>query len=210
MIASEPIEEFMDEVRARVPLAGEPDIAAALRDAARILCRRVKLWRETRDLAVTHPAGQALWDDDESRIALIETARMGGRGLELRTPDWLDLEHPTWQDAPGPSGPARYVTQLVSGEVVIWPAEAGTVRMRMVLIPSRQCATLPRFLFDDHMETLGLGAAARVLMLPNPDFANPAYGAALDAQFRDEVDRLATSAARLQIRAPRRSRAVWF
>lgn len=201
--------EFVDEVRTRVPLAGEPDMLASVRDAARVLCRKALLWRTTRELQVG-PAGRAIWQDPEARIERIETARVGGRALEMRTPDWLDHHHPSWQDTPQPTAQARYVTQMTSGAIMLWPPESATVRLRMVLIPSRDCQTLPRFLLDDHAETLGIGAAARLLLLPNPEFGNPQYAATLEQLFQDEVNRLATTTARAQITAPRRGRASWF
>jgi hypothetical protein len=210
MTATLPIVDFVDEVRARVPLAGEPDIMVALRDAARVLCRRTQLWRENRNLVVTVPDGQVLWDDAASRIHMIETARIDGRSLSLRTPVWLDEHHPTWQDAGQEPAQARYITQMVSDKIIVWPAEQGTIRMRAILVPSRDCQTMPEFLMTDHMEVLGLGAAAKLLMLPNPDFANPQYAQALDKEFQDEVSRLAGQSARSQIKAPRRSRSDWF
>lgn len=210
MTATLPIADFIDEVRARVPLAGEPDIETALRDAARVLCARTRIWRDTFDLVVTVPGGQALWDNANARIDMVETARIDGRALMLRDPIWLDREHPTWQDAGQTPSQARYVTQLAPDEIVIWPPEEGTVRMRAILVPSRDCTTLPQFLFSDHMEALGIGAAARLMMLPNPDFANPQYAQALEQDFERKIDRLAARSARHQIRAPRRSRSDWF
>ncbi|WP_276200272.1 hypothetical protein [Chelatococcus sp. XZ-Ab1] len=204
------IEELLPEVLTRAPSAPHLEALAKIREAAKTLCRRAKLWREEDELVVVSPECEALYASQNARIHRIEWAEMLGYPLTFRDVGWLDMNDPRWRDYTADSERPRFITQLQPNVITVVPKATGALKLRTVLVPSRNALMLPDFLVEDYGEVIGTGAAGLVLSVPNPEVYNPDLAGALLTQFDAEVSRIAASAARPQMNAPRRTRARFF
>jgi hypothetical protein len=203
------IDEFHPLVLARAPMAPIPELEAALREASRTLCRRLKLWRVDETFEISDPEEEPVFASQDARIWRIEAGRFDDRPIEFRTPPELDEMFPGWQDAE--PGTPRHVTQLSPNVLSLFPKGTGTLKVRLVLIPALDCRCLPDFLLKDYADMLSDGAAGLLLAKStNPQYANPAMGSALIGKFTADIDMHDASAARPQIRAKLRARSRFF
>ena len=203
------IDDFLPHVAPKAPSAAIPETLQAVREAARTVCRRLKLWRITDEAEVTAPSYQAIYAPADARILSIETAMLGDRQLEFQEPAWLDREYPGWMF--NEPGDARYITQLDPEHIVLHPRQTGTVKLSMLMVPSLDAVNLPAFLLRDYADLVACGAAGMLLAtVPNPEFYNAGLGSGLLAKFNADLDRLSAGAARPVIRAPLRTRPRFF
>ena len=202
------IDDFLPEVLRYSPNANDLVAERFIRQAARELCERCKLWKETDTIEITTPEMQGVLTIDGADIVSIEAAKLDDATLEPKTTGWLDVEYPFWTIDTTPSGPARYVTQLRPNTVTVVPAVEGTLKARMVLRPSRTATTLPSFLLERYSEEIGRGAAGRILM--EPDSENPQLGLVHAGWFDRRLSRLAIDAVKGQQNAPLRTRGSYL
>tara|TARA_R110002012_G_scaffold315261_1_gene528891 strand:+ start:6196 stop:6813 length:618 start_codon:yes stop_codon:yes gene_type:complete len=202
------IDDFLPEVLRYAPNANDLVAQRFIRQAARELCQRCKLWKETDTIVITTPELQGVLTIEDADIVMIEAAKLDDTALEPKTTAWLDAEHPWWTIDTTPSGPARYVTQLQPNTVTVVPAVEGTLKARMVLRPSRKAATLPSFLLERYSEEIGRGAAGRMLM--EPDSENPQLGLVHAGWFDQRLNTLAIEAIKGQQGAPLRTRGSYL
>jgi len=203
------IDELLPEVMTHAPACPEPVALKHLRDAAREFCHRTRMWRDWDTLTVSTPECEAVCSMRDARIVEIERATLNDYALEPKTVGWLDANIPRWDTYDG-ADVARFVTQLNRNTVTVVPKVEGTLKLRLVLQPSRDAMTLPSFLIDDFGTEIGIGAAGAILMLPQVDYANPALGAALQSQFNRLLDKKAAEAQRTQLRARQRTKPRYF
>jgi hypothetical protein len=203
------IEHFLPGVMTRAPSVPIAEAMASIRDAARTVCRRLKLWRHDDEIIITEPEYEAIYSPQDARISSIETASMGGVALKFRTLERLDDEHPGWRDIE--PGSARFITQISPDTITVFPRQTGVIKLGMILVPSLDAETLPDFLLRDHADLIGWGAAGMLIAgTPNPEFFNAGLGSGLLAKFNAELDRIDAGAVRSQIRAPLRTRPRFF
>lgn len=203
------IAEFYPLVLVKAPYAPIPEVENALREAARTLCRRLKLWREDETFEITDPQEEPVFASQDARIERIEAGRFDGAPILFRTPAELDEMFPGWQDAD--AGTPRHITQMQPNVLTTFPRGAGTLKVRLLLVPALDCLSLPDFLLKDYGDMLSDGAAGGLLAKStNPDYSNPAMGAALLAKFNADIDMRDANAARPQIKAPLRARSRFF
>lgn len=199
MTAVVDIDLLLPQVLKYAPKCPEPLAIDELRQAAIELCERAKLWRESDEITLEAPEAQGLCTIQESSIVSIEWAELAGCELEPVTVEWLDNRYPDWSYAEEEVGASRYITQLTPNMVTVYPRAPGRLRMRLVLKPSLESFTLPRFLREHHAVTIGKGAAGRVLTTAaDVEWANPQLGAALVSEFQSLRDGIALKATKGQ------------
>lgn len=203
------IADFYRLVFAHAPAAPIPEVEVALREAARTMCRRLKLWREDETFVIADPADEAIYSSQDARIHAVEAPRLDGRLIEVLTPLELDERHPGWQDHD--AGTTIALTQLQPNQITLYPKSTGTLKARLVLVPSLDAYALPEFLLTDYADILEEGATGLLLAkATNPEYANPGLGSGLLAKFNAEIDTRSAQTARLQLRNPRRARTRFF
>jgi hypothetical protein len=108
-----------------------------------------------------------------------------------------------------PSGQARYIAQVNPGEVMVFPAQAGKLKVSCFLKPLHGVDmggnpddpledannTLPAFMVTQYAEKLASGALARIMAIPKQDFTDlkmagvhhQAFEQACGSHFRSNV-----------------------
>lgn len=203
------IDRFLPDLRTYAASCPDPTAYRFLRQAARLLCQKTRLWKEWDTITVSKPDDEVLTTIRDAEIVDIETARLGTLDLDPKTPAWLDEHSPGWaQDTTVGSG--RFITQIVPDRIALYPRATGALVLRLVLKPSREATQFPDFLLDHHSDLLGIGAAGNAMLVPNKDYSNPTLGMALRGQFEDGVAGLVSAALKGQQRAPRRTKGSFF
>lgn len=190
------IDDLLPETMRYCPSCPEPTAFWAIRDAARELCERGRMWSEADQFQVSSPESEGLCTIPDSDVVAIAQAEMGGASLEPQSVGWLDRNVPLWQTYTDDSAPARYVTQLNPNTITVVPKATGMLSLRLILKPSRTAVTVPDFLVDQYGAEIGRGAAGRILTLPRGEYANPQLGAALLGEFKACLDRVAIKTAK--------------
>jgi len=205
------IDDLLPEVLIHAPNCSDPVAVRYLREAARDVCEKVDLWRERASITIDDDEGSALTAVPDAEIVRIETATLDGISLTPQTPEWLDENFPGW-DAEEPTGSAsRFITQIRPGVIQVVPYNAGTLKVRLILKPSRLASTLPDFLVEKYGTDIGKGAAARVLMLPTDDNGpNPQMGTLLQSEFAAFLDTLPMKVTKGQQGARPRTKGSYF
>ena len=205
------IDEMLPQVLPYVPTCPEPLVHRFLREASRQVCHNVRLWREFDTITVSKPGCIGFTTVPDADIVEIQNAQLDGHNLQVVTVAWLDAERPGWgyEDPEDPQS-ARYVTQLNPNSLVVFPQQAGTVKVRLVLQPSLTAMTLPDNLVELHGTTIGRGAASLALMHPVGDFANPQLGLTMYSEFTSKISSLKTEFTKGQIGARLRTKGDWF
>lgn len=181
------IDEVLPDVLVQAPSCPQPFAIRQIRDAAREFCEQTRIWKETDEITVTTPESEGVISPTDAAIVAVEEAWLDGSHLEAKTVAWLDENVPNWHAFEEDSGSPRYVTQLAPNTVTIVPKATGTLRVRLILKPSRSADTLPEFLIDQYCRQIGEGAAGRVLVTQGREFTNPQLGAALLDKFAGEI-----------------------
>ena len=152
----------------------------------RQFCRRTRLWRASDQFQIAASDSEALCAIPDARVYEVHKAWLDDRPLEPRTIAWLDDNVFDWMDIEE-AGSGLYVTQTEPNTIRVVPRASGLLRLRLILEPSRDALTLPDFLIDDHGELIGKGAAGRIMLLPEPEYANPQLGAAYVQEFESKL-----------------------
>ncbi|MDA4845948.1 hypothetical protein [Hoeflea poritis] len=165
-----------------------PDVVAErfIRKAARDFCRKTRIWHDIYTMTVKETLDQTACSIPDAEILEIEHAKIGDQELIPKTPAELDEMLSDWSDATVTAGSSSYITQLGANSISLVPRQAGSLRMRLFLIPTKDAYNLPAILHDEHGEAIGQGAAAGALLVPGTEYTNP--GAAAD--LRREFNRL--------------------
>lgn len=201
------IDEFLPEVLRYAPNASDFAAHRFIRQAARDLCERCKIWRENDVIEITAPDMQGVCTIADAAIVEIQSALLGDRKLEPVRPEWLDDTIPTWS-TDTTEGTALYVTQMRPNTLTVVPRETGTLSVRLLLKPARTATSLPALLLEDYSEEIGRGAAGRILVEPNSE--NPQLGLDHRNWFQNRLDTLATRATRGQQNAPLRTKGAYL
>lgn len=202
------IDDFVPEVLRYSPNTSDIVAQRFLLQAARELCDRAKLWRETDEIQVSDPDRQGVSTISDASIVGIEEAWMGGAKLEPQAISWLDRNRPGWAFGGDLDGAPQFVTQLEPNTLTVVPYQTGTLKVRLLLKPSRNALSMPAFLLEQYAEELGRGAAGRILTDPTSE--NPALGVGHLEWFENRIAKLSHKAARGQHGAPLRSRGASF
>lgn len=209
-------DELLPGVMTFAPSAPEPVAIRLMREVAQQFTRRTKFWRENDQIAIAGGSTpDAVTNIPDAEIVEIESARWigddGGEAqLEPKTIAWLDRCVPNWSYDRDPSGGVpRYISQIIPDTVIVVPNAAGVVDVRLVLMPSNDCTGLPDVL-RRYRPMIERGTAARLLTLPDAEYANPSLGAALWAEFKDDLTDAIRDARRTQVGGRTRTQGSYF
>jgi hypothetical protein len=208
------IDDFLPEVLIFAPNCAEPLALKYIREAARDLCHNARLWRDTASVTLAAPDYESLGTSTDAEIVDIEQAAIlddngaVGRPLEPKTMAWLNVNRPNWVNDPT-SGGASYVFQINPNTVSVFPRQAATLQLQLVLQPSLEAQVLPDWLYALHRTVIGRGAAAKALMTPS-EWANPQLGGVMHDDFTSRIASVKTEFTKGQQGARLRSQAAWF
>lgn len=203
------IDEFLPDVKTYARACPDPVARRFIREAARELCQRGRVWRERDQFQVTAPDCEGICSFEDASIDRIEWAMLDETELDPKTPAWLDDWQSDWATTTE-VGTARFITQFAPNRVTIVPKQTGLLQVRYALLPSRTAMTLPDFLLEQYGTEIGKGAAGRILVLPNTEYTNPQLGSAYVAEFKSLLDTLSIKAAKGQQNAPLRTKGQYF
>jgi len=204
------LDDLLPELLIHVPNLPEPLAFRFLRDAARKFCARTKCWRERDTIEVTDPEEELVCSIPDVSVVFIEQAKLDDYFLTPITVRRLDEKVPNWSFDTDLESQATYITQLVRNTFTIYPRQLGTLTLRYVLQPSRQAINIPEFLAEDYAEVIGMGAAAKALMMKSQEFFDPKLGVAMRAEFESELGKHMMSTSRGQQRARNNQKASFF
>nr|WP_154384732.1 hypothetical protein [Aminobacter sp. MDW-2] len=199
----------MPEVLTYAPNCPEPTALKAIRDAARLLCKRTNIWRDTDEFQVTTPDCEGICTIPDASIHEIQSAELNDVDLLPKTIAWLDEHRPRWKTETEVASVGRFITQLAPNTVTIVPKAAGLLRARLILHPSRRATTIPEFLVEQYGQEIGKGAAGAVLLIPGELF-QPDLGAALTAAFEAKLSTIKTTTEKGQVGARLRTKGSYF
>jgi hypothetical protein len=202
------MDDFLPLMRAHARGVPDPVAFRCLREAARDLCLRARLWRESDDMTLVAPECESLLSFTDAEIVEIEEARLGTRRLTPASVDQLDQRFGDWQKLG--AGTAECVSEVFSNTLTVIPKQTGELRLRVILQPSIDAMTLPQFLLRGHGSQLGEGAAAIALMMPGTAFSLPELGAVLHTKFDMWVERAKYRAAKTINGVPLRAKPMYF
>lgn len=202
------IDDFLTEVLIYAPNVNQPLAYRMIREAARELCFRARLWRDSDTIAISRPGYQGIVTIQDADIVEIEQAKFDGNNLTPVVKRWLDGYKCDWANDTA-EGSSTYVTQLNPNTVTVYPFAAGSLELGMILQPSLTAMTLPDWLLELHRTLIGQGAAGKALLIPGED-ANPQLGAALYSAFGAGVASMKTQSVKGQQGARLRTRGDYF
>lgn len=196
------IEDLMPKVAQFAPGLPEPTAIEHIRDAAIILCKRTRCWRELLESQTTGalnalptmPVGADLFE--------IESAYFDDQELER-----VGFSHDMlFHDV----GIPHSISQASPNTVLLEPGGVGTLKLSAYLKPSQNTDQLPDFMFDQFHDALVSGALSTILLLPNQPFSSPQLAMAFGGQFNSILDRNFAFNVRGQQRAPVRTKASFM
>lgn len=202
------VEEFLSRILPFAPGCPEPSAIAAIIEAARVFCRRTRLWRSTDQMTATTGSSNCLCAPAGAEVFEVESLSFEGADLKPISIADLDDKQPGWREYTGDS--PRWFTQTDIGEILLVPPGAGVVKMATILLPSMDATQLPDFLYDQYAKDIANGALAEILLLPKRDFTDPNMAGVYQVRFDATLDALATRPIKGQQRARVRSRSEYF
>ena len=180
-------------------------------------CERTRCWRQIKQCN-TSSNGRARITPYGATIHEIEEAYLGQTKLE---PTQFTDTDPDDLTGLTTSGPAKYITQINPGEVMVFPKEQGALRISCFLKPVQGVSiggnvadpledannVLPEFMVAQYAEKLAHGAMYRIMSIPKQDFTDLQMAAVHKAAFEDACNGNFNSNVRGQQRAPLRVKA---
>lgn len=187
--------ELLPEVLAVAPTAPVPTIVRNIRNAARDLCERAKIYRYTvEDEAVYAGLAEVeLTLPDYTSLVTPISLTLAGEPMTPSSPILLDEEAPDWRTETGiPKHFIRSTDQLNSLILYPIPETAYTspgLNGVVSLKPSRTATVIDEVILDRYQTALISGALSRLLMIHGTLWYNPAQAAYHAGVFVDAVDR---------------------
>lgn len=200
------LDDLVVRVRERVPAAPIPLAERHIIDKATVLCERIPAWRDNDEITFgPNQPDEYVCTIPYANLDRIETAYFEDISLEAVTPGYLDVRYPNWDNGAGEVNTPRYVTQLSTDTVRIYPVQPGKLRLRMVLKPDAEATLLPDSIIRQYGRELAIGAAGEIMLLPDVEYQNPQLGSALLSRFASWLDKEAVKTSKTQLRVPKRS-----
>ena len=117
-------------------------------------------------------------------ISAVTAVTYCGMPLEARTVEWLNQHVPDWTTYPRRP---RFYTQVDTEQVILAPTpdenHTGALVVTMALQPSHLSTTFPRWIYNQYIYDLAIGAMARLMMMTNKPWGDAKEGLDLRAQF---------------------------
>ncbi len=204
------LDDFLTQINIKAPGCPAPSAYIAIRQAAREICERSKLWRHSSEMVIadlddinfTPPDGSLVMDFES---VLFRVGDGADCELEAKTVDWMDKCMRGWRRGLIEGYP-RFFSQLNMGTLRIAPVDTGILTVNCYLKPTMDCEELPDFLFQQYAEVIAWGALGRILSTPEQPFTDFATGAGYLDLFNRKLDSIAFKGTTGQQRARTRSR----
>lgn len=164
------IEDLYPGVLASAPTVPELLLDRAIRDTARDFCKRTRYLRTQLD-AIDVVADTATYDltlPTDTALVDIIAVTYDGSELTPKTIEQLRRDDADWETATG--SPNYYFRSGVSSIQLVGIPQAdnaGSLVVRVALMPTFAAATIDDVLVEDHHEELVNGALFRLLRIPN-------------------------------------------
>lgn len=169
---------FTSRVATLVPGSPDPTIEQAVRDTAIEFCSRTRIIQtvETQSLAAEVPDYEVFTPPQQTLTAVLAVSYrgepLGVTALENVT-DGAAMRAGTDKVVPVALGTPRSYYQITPSDtsVYLWPvpavSESNVLAIRACFEPSITCTQLPDELFNDWLDAIVHGAAARLMLRPN-------------------------------------------
>lgn len=203
------IDDFMPDIVQYVRNAPEPTLRKHLRDILREFCEASRIWREVDAFEVSAPDYEILATTQDTDLLEFEECYLEGRKIEPMGIAELDVKLPGWRYSTD-VGTAQYVTQIEPDTLRVVPRESGTLQLTLILQPSLEATLVPDFLRNKYRTQLARGTAARVMLLPQTEFANAELAGPLLAEFTKWMAAQTVKVGKGQQKSRKRSKSVWF
>lgn len=195
---------FLDEVMPEVPKCGTDMATLAVKNAARELCRRGRLWRDdlptitlsasTGTYALSLGTGTAVaeiieaWLDDETK-------------LEPVLPGDLDRLFPKWRTETGT--PRSYLLEDLNTIRFVWTPDAeGEIDIKLALMPSLLGTGVLDSIGERYSEEIGYGAKYRLMRMKKKPWTDPENAGMYFNLFEAAIGEALTRADKGGTRAP--------
>lgn len=216
MTAIVPISGLMPYILPKAPTVPLPFAEFQARLAVIEFCERTRCWRHIMQ-ATLEATGRTSLNSLTATIHEFEEATLDGY---LLTPTQFTDVEPIELYGEAQSGRAKYISQITSGEVAVFPPQAGSLRVSCFLKPRHGQAVgldeddpladaynvLPAFMVTQFATALADGALFRIMSTPGQDFTNFEMAAMHKMAFDAACDRHFGSNMRGQQRAPIRTK----
>lgn len=183
-------------------------------------CERTRCWRHV--VSVTLDAeSKAIVAPDNTTIHEFEKALLDGVELTPTQFTAVDSEELYGTEI---TGPAKYISQIEPGQVLVHPSDTGTLRVSCFLKPkhgqsmqsdadnpiSDAYNVFPAFMLAQYADSLAAGALSAILFKPNKPYTDYERAAVFRAKFEAACNGAFQSNIRGQQRAPLRVKPNWL
>ena len=185
------LDSFMSRLMVWVPSCPQPLAAQSLLDTAIDFCRETGIMRASvGPLSVQYGNADYLPSlPHNTRILRVVSATYRGAPLTPTHEEVLD----------GAIGTPRQISCPDSSTVRLYPApdetETSVLRLSVVLVPKAGATLIPDPLYDEWLDAIVAGAAARICAIPDQPFTNPMVAAEATMRYRQQLTRAKAEAA---------------
>lgn len=174
--------DLIGEVRRECPEAPRPSIERELKSATVEFCRKSRFVKDLIQIELV--PGQREYRLRGRRETRID--QVLGASLVTEGGSTIALHHLKAPALPAGDGQPRYFGNPVSLDKVHFsptPIAGGSVYLSVVLVPRRDSANLPDEVYERHRDALISGAIARMTIVSNTPWSNPALSAEHQRRF---------------------------
>jgi len=162
---SKNLSEWVTGLGASLPLCPDPLVERTVLDVCRDFCARSRLWHEQLTaIDIVSGTEEYTLSSSNGDVASIRRAEVSESAINPTSEIKLDRESDTWRTQAGSAseyfmGEDRnirlvYIPETaVTGGLVVWAN----------LMPAKTATAVQDFLYNDHFETISIGARARLL-----------------------------------------------
>ena len=179
-------QEFMPDILPDVYGCPDPTVVLALRRTARQFFEQAHIWRLWLD-PVRINAGVLNHDLDlapHADLVKLERATLNGREIDVVSSGVLSAD---WQTNFAWRAPCVFTEDRVTFNYLPAQTTGDIVQVEVILKPSNDAAGIDDIFFDQYVETLAMGAKARLMQQPQKSYSNPALGMELERRFNDAI-----------------------
>lgn len=179
-------DQFLKDVLPDVAGCPEPVAEHAILRAAQQFCAAAHVWKLWLDnvatLATSTDYDIAL--EPNSELVKLERATLDGRDITITTTESLPSDWKT-----NTAGIANCLFTQNRKTMTLLPAQAAglILRVEAVLKPSNAATGIDDAIFDQYVETIAMGAKARLMKQAGKPYSNPVAGFALETQFMNAL-----------------------
>lgn len=213
-MATKALSDFLIEVRPHVDGCPDPVMENAVRNAAIDFCVNSKMWRYDLDHISVAPNVPAydLGPPTNSVIAEVLSAEYDGNPIYPKPKEDLDREVPGWRGGLTGTVVGYFLSpDKATMTLVRTPARAiaNGLIVEAALKPSRAATVLESWIFEDHLETIAIGARWKLYAMKGMKWESAGKAESCERDFLKRCADAATVAAKSNTRGPLRTRPVY-